>query len=299
VSAKGPAAPPATAPLPTPETILRLDQSAYGFSLHLEDETTFVLGPEALYRVPIDASTVAISKEPLPLGTSVATFGGDLYYARNGALRTVPLQGGPPRELASVPSETAALLVGEAGTVWLRKTDDGGHVLEKLGKKGPIALHSAPERILSPVLVDDWVFFVETRGPSGYRLAGVSVSKGELVQDEPRMGRVPSMLAASGGYLYYYDGPQRAVRRLSASFEEDVLLGKGTICSPLAASDRILCAQVGGIVELDLPSGTPRKLTEERNGPITAMASTGGRVTWITDMGKHGLGVHTLPLPPG
>jgi hypothetical protein len=85
------------------------------------------------------------------------------------------------------------------------------------------------------------------------------------------------MLAAGPDGVYFYDGPKQGVRKLSFDLEREDAVSTHVVCSPLAVSTRVVCAQVGGLFELPTSGGTPRFLAAERAGPITATATTDHR----------------------
>lgn len=296
----------AAPPLPTPpppallasETLLQLEHSAYGVSLHLASDATYVLMPGALYRVAPDsngdADRVAVVR--LPLGNGAMVHGDEVFYVAEGVLHAAPLTGGTPRVVASLPGTPRQFVVSDVATAWILR-DEGESKVEKLGKRGPVTLYTSPHPIHALTQLHDWLFFVLSGHPSEFRIIGVSLRDGKVQEGEPRFGRTPSQLVAAREYLYYYDRAGRGVRRLSASFQEDTLLGERTICSPLAVGERVVCAQVGGLVAIDEETGTAAPLVQEARGPITTLAVAQHRVAWVTDLGKAGLGVSGVSLP--
>lgn len=281
--------------LPPPQLLLTLERSAYGASLHLARDAMFVLTPAALYRVSYDG-TSPVESRPLPLGPNATIDADRVIYAAGDTLYAAPLSGAEPRALATLAGAPDRILAGETGVAWLRHDADGRSLLEKLGPDGPVELYRSPHRLHGAVLLADWIFAIQSRHASEFRLVGVGLN-GTVRLDEPRFGRTPSMLTVAREYLYYYDGPRRAVRRVSASFGEDTSFGKDTVCSPIAVGEAIVCAQIGGIVVVDEASGQVRPLVEEPRGPITSLAVGEGRVVWIADLGRGGLGVSAVPLP--
>ena len=70
----------------------------------------------------------------------------------------------------------------------------------------------------------------------------------------------------------------------------------GVVCSPLAVSDRVLCAQVGGLFEVPLSGAAPLFLASERAGPITALAVARSRIFWLAEKGADRLVLQSVAL---
>jgi len=105
------------------------------------------------------------------------------------------------------------------------------------------------------------------------------------------------MLALGPDGVYFYDGPERGVRRLTFRLDREDAVSTHVICSPLVVSNRVICAQVGGLFDLPPESPAPRFLASERDGPITAVAATGDRLFWVAERGNDQMVVRTAPLP--
>jgi len=105
------------------------------------------------------------------------------------------------------------------------------------------------------------------------------------------------MLAVSQDGVYFYDGLQRGVRKLTFDLQRESSVFGGAVCSPLAVFDRILCAQVGGLFDIPHSGTAPRFLASERAGPITALAVTASRAYWVADNGADQLLVRAITLP--
>lgn len=290
-------------PLSVPQTIFELPESAYGVNLHLQKDATLVLTPGGLYRVPNSGATVTglWAARPLPLGVTATVRGDEVIYWSHGALQAASTQAGSAKTLLRMAGEPQHIVAGRAGVAWLRQDLQGGYIIEKLDGDGKNAkaksLYSTPDSLHSLLMMDDSVFSVRSSGPSKYRIVAVPLNGRKAVEGREYTGRTPSMLAGYQDYIYYYDGSVRGVRRVRRDFQEDELVSKGTICSPITVGPRIVCAHVGGLFAIDEATGETRVLVEERRGPVTSVAVSGERVTWVTDLGRSGaLSVSWVPL---
>ena len=105
------------------------------------------------------------------------------------------------------------------------------------------------------------------------------------------------MLALGPDGVYFYDGPERGIRRLSFDLGREDAVSTNVICSPIAVSDRAICAQVGGLFDLPPGGNGPRFLASERQGPVTALAASGEQLFWVAESGNDRLVVRSAPLP--
>jgi hypothetical protein len=119
---------------------------------------------------------------------------------------------------------------------------------------------------------------------------------GEHQLTRAHQGRPPASLARGPDGIYFYDGPKRGVRKLSFDLEREDAVATNVVCSPLVVSNRVVCAQVGGLFEVPASGGTPRFLAAERAGPITATAATDDRAFWVAENGNERLVVRSAAL---
>jgi hypothetical protein len=147
---------------------------------------------------------------------------------------------------------------------------------------------------------DDVVYVVLQRGEGSWRIGGVPLAGGPPVFTEALTGRPPAMLAVGSRGIYFYAGPQRGVRRLTFDLARESEAGSGVICSPLAVSrsEAVVCANVGGLLELPASRGAPRPLALEPGGPVTAVVTSERMVFWIAERAENQLAVRALALPP-
>jgi len=291
-----PSEPPA--PLPEVRTLLELPQSAYGTSLHLGEDATYLLTATAVHRVPNDPELAAADDTPprsLPLGAAAIVHDGEILYWSDEALRTTKLEGGPSTVIAEVPTEIREIAAGEGGLAWVRQDEQGGYLIEARGATEPLL--RAKESLTSLVAIRGGVAVVRSGSGPGYHLVHIAFADRRVTESEPIIGRTPSMMVAHDGNLYYYDGPGRAVRRVPGDLQEGRPISKGTICSPIAVGRAVFCAEVGGVYAIDESTGQARAVSPETNGFVAAIEAVGDRVAWVTDTGNDGLVVRSSSRP--
>jgi hypothetical protein len=104
------------------------------------------------------------------------------------------------------------------------------------------------------------------------------------------------MLALGEDGVYFYDGPKRGVVELSFDLAREDTVLANAVCSPIAVSSRVVCAQVGGLFDIARPGASPRFLASEPAGPIVATAATNDAAFWVAENGDGHLVVRTVPL---
>lgn len=228
-------------------------------------------------------------------GSTFALAGSRVVYFRDGQLWE-SRRGAPATALGPVELEPSAVVVNHEHLAWLERGANGPSRIQTFGAGGARRIAEVSGRVDTLALFEGWVFFFE-QGPKGsWRLGAAPLDGGDPRFTEFRKGRVPSTLEAAGE-LFYYDGPTRSVRRISPDLGHEEVLQTGVICSPLAVRDRVVCAQVGGLYELPLAGGAPERLAAQTSF-VTALATDGKRVAWISDSGADRLSVKVLDLPP-
>ncbi len=286
---------PEEAPPPTrPETLLTLGASAYGASVALDEEAAYLFTADAAHRL---VAGQAPQRMPLDLGLGPVLTRTSIVFWSKGSIFAAPKRGGPARVLGVVPHQPQYLVTSGDRFAWLDRGDDGRFTIQTLDGKRARVVHAPASSVATVTMLHDWVFFVEQVAPSSWRLGGVSLDGGAPAFTAARSGRTPAMLAAASD-LFFYDGPTRTVRRLSPDLQEEVTLARDFICSPIAVSDRVLCARVEGLFELRKDEPRPRALIERLRGSVTSLAAAPDRVVWVADAGQGQLAVEQLPLAP-
>lgn len=291
-SAPSPAAPRAGRGLPEVSTLHEQTTNAYHARL-FADEDSVVLVTERGFTVfqpgmpPVERT--------LSLGSVAARQGDALVFWRSGWLRSVALAGGDEHELVALPAAPRYLLASEGQLAWIEADRERGTSLKTLSAGEVRVVHTTRDEILAPVLRGAVAYWVSARRDGSWTLERLGVDGQPLVSSAPRRSRPPAMLAAGPDGIYFYEGRERGVRRMAFDLQRETPVLPGVICSPLAVSTRVVCAQVGGLFEISTAGA--RALASERSGPITATAATPDRAYWVAESGGQGLVVRSAVLP--
>lgn len=276
-----------------PQTLLSDRSSAYAAKLLPRENELLVATPTHLFRLP-DGET--IEKIPAQLGDVQALHEDSIVFFRAGAIRALSLRDGKERPLVEVEHYVQYLLSSGQRLAWLSHERDGLYLIQTESAGSVKTLYTSKNQVIWPVLHDEIVYFLEQSGNS-WRIGRAPLNGSEVMYGREHQGRVPSMLAAGPDGLYYYDDPKRGVRRLDFDLGSEEPIAEGTICSPLAVSSRVICAQVGGVIDIARQNAKPRTVATETSGPIADIAATDDEVYWIVDRGRERMAVHSAPLP--
>lgn len=277
------------------KTLLDWKESAYGTTLLLDGPAVLLLTQTAIIHIPEGAPAQKMS---VPLGPGPALMGDSIIYWHDGAVRAVSKQGSEPRTLGRLDRQPQRFIATQHGFVWLEGSPGGPFSLATFRGKTPQVLYRTEQPIVAATMLADWVFFVEVVAGTTWRIGGVSMAGKTAAFSDTHTGRPPSMLASAEDGIYFYDGPTRSVRRLSPDLEQEAVLTKDVICSPLSVSTRVACARVGGIFEIPGTGGAPRVLVSESKGATAAIAVDEQRLVWVVDTAENQLAVRSLVLPP-
>jgi hypothetical protein len=279
--------------LPEVNTLYEQETSAYHARLFADDDGV-VLVTEAGF------TTFVAGQAPAPhavsLGPIAARQGGALVFWRSGTLRAVSLSDGHESELVALASPPQYLLASEGQIAWIQALENGGASLQALSGGDVRVVYESEESVSAAVLRASVVYWVLVRHDSSWNIGRLGLD-GRHTSTGAHHGRPPAMLAVGQDGLYFYDGPVRGVRRLTFDLEKETAVLAQVICSPLAASSRVVCAQVGGLFDIPPSRAAPRFLAAERAGPVTAVAATNERVFWMAEAGHERLVVRTVALP--
>jgi hypothetical protein len=277
-----------------PTTLLTLRKSAYAASLGADEAAFYLLTDNAAHRLVPGQPPLEI---PLDLGIGAALTESSYLYWSKGAIWRAPKQGGKARRIATVPHQPQRLVTSGEHFAWLDRSDQEHFTIQTLQGTKPRIVFASSGNIDAVAMLHDWVFFVERTSKSSWRFGGIRSAGGEPAFSAPRSGRTPAMLAISSD-IYYYDGNTIEVHRLSPDFSTEVTVIRKLICSPIAVSVHIYCAQTGGLFEVSKKPGSPPVLIQGRHQGITAVAANSTLVGWIRDLGGNMLAVEMLPLDP-
>ncbi len=280
---------------PIPTTLYAQASSAYHARLFADEAGAVLLTP-----MGFTALRQGAPPEPhaASLGSAAVRRGSAIAFWREGKLFEVPLWGGEERELVALPRAPQYLLASEAHLAWVHTDPKQGSRVQTL-KGGEVrVVGETPARASAAILRREAVYWV-LQSPGGtWRLGRIDLAGSSPTVTPPHRSRPPAMLAAGPDGIYFYDGPKRGVRKASFDLEREETVLANAICSPLAVSSRLLCAQVGNLFEASLSGGAPRLLSLERAGPITEVAATHDRAYWVAESGEDRLLVRSIELTP-
>jgi hypothetical protein len=278
---------------PEVSTLYEQETSAYHARLFADDDGV-VLVTEAGFTTFVAGEPPA--RHAVSLGPVAARQAGALIFWRSGALRSVSLSGGRERELVALPAPPLYLLASEDQLAWLQPVEESGTSLQTLSGGRVRVVYESDERASAAVLRGSVAYWVSVRPDGSWLIRRVGLD-GQHASTGAHRGRPPAMLALGRDGLYFYDGPERGVRRLSFDLQNETSVLAKVICSPLVVSSRVVCAHVGGLFDIPPSSSVPRVLSAERAGPVTAMAATNERLFWVAEAGNDQLVVRSAALP--
>lgn len=276
-----------------PETHLRAHASAYGSKVFPFGQELLVTTATHLYRVKpgkeVEEIPVALGDAPLLLEESIAFF-------RDGKIRTLSLLDHKESVRCAVDHYVQYLLSSGARLTWLSHERAAGYFLQTESLGSVETLFRTKNELIWPVVHDETIYFIERLG-STWKIGRAPLDGSDVTFGKEHKSRVPTMLAPGPDGLYLYDGPKEGVRRIDYSLKTEESFAKNVICSPLSVSNRVLCAQVGGIFELARKGAEPRTVALETGGPIAHITATGERTYWIVDRGPDQMEVRSALLP--
>jgi hypothetical protein len=294
-------APSLPVPLPVPAQLLTLLTSAYQASIFADDEAVELLTSSAAYRlVP--------GKEPeqrtLDLGFAATVTRRSYVYWSQGSVWSAPRRAATPSPasatklgaLAEQPQHFVADIAAD-DFAFLAHSVDNHYAIQKLENRRVKTLYTSPGSIDALKMIGDALYFVERPENASWRIACVKFSGGEVAFTASKTGRWPASLSGVKDVVYY-DGNRRDVLSLSPDLQQERVLAKDFICSPLAVATNVYCSTMEGIFEL-APMSKPRRLVEASRNLITNLAANSERLAFIRDVGGQGedkLAVNVVPL---
>ena len=279
--------------LPEVATLHEQGTSAYHARL-LADEDGLVLVTDAGFTTFRGGRA---EEHAMALGPLAALRGDALVFWRSGHLREVALAGGAERALAAVARPPQYLFTSEGRLAWIHTGRGSKTSLETFSGGGARAVYEVEGGVAAPVIHATDIYWVAVSPDASWRIERIALDGQLRTRSAAQHGRPPAMLAVGHDGVYFYAGRERGVRRLTFDLERETSVASGVVCSPLAVSDRVVCAQVGGIFELSGSDTPPLFLASERAGPVTALAATRSRAYWVADNGAERLIVRSIALP--
>jgi hypothetical protein len=275
-----------------PRTLFSLPESAYHVTIAADDDGAYLLTRAGAYRLEPQA-TPRESRRILGLGAT-ATRSSFIYWS-HGAVFAAPKGEGEARRLIALADQPQLFVAAGETIAWLQRTQDGRFSLRARAGKKPVTVYASPGSIDAIAMQDDWLFFVERPAGSDWRIGRTRAGGGEATFTALRSGRAPAMLVAHRD-IYFYDGNSLQVRRLSPDLQREQALVSGFVCSPIAVSAHVYCAQVEGIFELRAGEPPRRLVPGSAARMVTELAATPKRLLWVVDAGAEKLEVKELAL---
>jgi hypothetical protein len=211
-------------------------------------------------------------------------------------MRTLPLDEGDETELFSLRQAPQYLLSSGPRLAWLTKDHQDTYSIQTASAGSIHVLHASKSLLSSPAIFREDVYFIEQSGGT-WKIGRASLNGSQVMFTTGKSSRPPSMLAAGPDGIYFYGGPQKGIRKLTFDLDHEQAVQENAICSPLAVSSRVVCAQVGGIFDVPWAGADPRVVAGEPGGPIADIAVTDKTVFWIADGGESRMVVRSAPLP--
>lgn len=279
--------------LPEVRTLLERASSAYHARLFTDDNGAVLVTQAGFTTIGADELP---REHVMSLGPVVARSGEALVFWRSGSLREVSLSGTQERELVAMSRSPRYLLASERQIAWIHAERETATRLQTLsGGNVRVVLEPSYDVSAASLHAAD-VYWVATSPDGSWRLERIGLDGNRPMRSVAHQGRPPAMLAVGHDGVYFYDGPQRGVRRLTFDLQRETSVVAGVVCSPLAVSDRVLCAQVGGLFEVPLSGAAPLFVASERAGPVTALAVAQSRAFWVAENGTDRLLLQSVTL---
>ncbi|MBN2342159.1 MAG: hypothetical protein JXX29_15920 [Deltaproteobacteria bacterium] len=279
--------------LPAPTTLGEINESAYGNTLWVDNTTVYLATPHSFHVFSQDNAPTHINLE---IGYGPAMTPKEIIYWAEGVLYSMPKAGGKSRKRGYTAQQPMQIVASDGQIAWLHKDEQGRYTISRLQGAVPVIVYQSQGAMMGLVDSGKWGFFIESISKSSWRIGRVPLGgRGEPVFSSVFSGRTPSMLSASDS-VYFYDLPARSVRRMSLDLKQSSVIAEHIVCSPISASEKIMCARVEGLFELS-KTGTPgRILTSEPLGLVTNIAGNARIVAFLNDSGADHMTVRMIPI---
>lgn len=275
------------------KTLFHDATSAYSARVFSGSKETLVITPTNFFRIGPDEK---IAKYQANIGHLSTRLEDSIVFWRDASLHSLSLDSLKERELIRLARQPQALLTDGPRLAWLMEDESGVYSLQTLSAGSAHFLYASKNHLSVPALHDETVYFVE-RTDKGWKLGRVPLDGSEVSFGSEHSTRTPSMLAAGHDGVYFYDGIKGGVRKATFDLRFEEPVQEEAICSPLAVSNRVVCAQVGGLIDIPQAGADPRIVAGEPGGPIADLSVNDTSAVWIADSGENRMTVRTVPLP--
>jgi hypothetical protein len=274
------------------------ETSAYAARIFSRGDETIVVTPTSLFRARPDEKVI---RHEVNIGHLSARLEDSIVFFREGMLRALSLDNLEERVLIRLDKQPQVLMTEGPRLAWLVENEvvdnkSAKYSIRALSAGSARLLYASQKELSVPVLHNETVYFVE-RAEDGWKLGRIPLDGSQATFGESRQTRTPAMLAAGLSGIYFYDGLKRGVRKVSFDLLFEEAVNEEAICAPLAVSSRVVCAQVGGVVDIPRSGAPPRIVASELSGPIAALAANDTKAFWIADSGENQLTVRSASLP--
>jgi len=277
-----------------PTRLLELPVSAYSTTLSFDEDATYLLTPDAAYRLVPGAP---VRRLAIGLGFVSALTPSSFVYWSDGKLMRAPKTGGDAEVLAPIAKSPQIIAASGERFAWLALDDDGSYAVRSLVGGKVRALYSSRGEMAGLDVVGSSVYFIERPTNDSWRL-GVAPLDGRPPRFRAaQRGRRPALLTGTDA-IYYYDVGALELRRVSLDLGEDKSMMSNVVCTPLYAALDVYCASVEGLFVVSTATHAPRILSYGRPGTITGVIADAQRVAWTVDVGPNRLVVEQLPIEP-
>jgi hypothetical protein len=282
---------------PTPQAVepivlTQMPVSAYVASLALDDEATYLMTPNAAYRLVAGQRPHGIE---LALGTGPVLTRDAFIYWHNGTIWRIPKMGGQSSAVTKLPHQPQYFVSSGVNLAWVDRDDVGIYTIQSLDGRKPRVLVKAAGELSALNMMGNFVFFVQKEQDSSWRIGKVQVTGGELEYAASKRGPTPSMLTGKER-IVYWDLGSSEIRTLSTDLEREETWLKNFVCSPNYEAGNIYCGCVEGLFVVRAGNHQPSVLSHGRHETVTFIRANSKRIAWIVDQGPNQLAVNLLAV---
>jgi hypothetical protein len=267
--------------------------SPFNAGLFVDDQAIYLTTDKMAYRLVPGAKP---QKIPVENGGSAALTNTDIVYWGQGAFWKVPKLGGQAQRLAEQKLQPAYLAASGDDVAWAVVPTTDKFEIQTFDGSKLRTLYFCPGKIVAFVVDAGRVYFVEKQGQDPWRIGSVAVRGGDLRFGPPKQGATPAKLTAAGD-VFHYHLDSGEIRKISPDLSREEVISNKTICSPLAITDKVTCANMEGLWQLDRQPGAKAESVFAEPRTITTLAANSKFLTWLADAGPDRLSLMLIKLP--
>ncbi len=281
------------------EPLLRLPVSAYHTSLAADRDTIFLLTPKELYTLK---RAQPPKHQPIEHQGGAALSSERLLYVHQNRLMELDLKTKETRHRVHV-DVPPRILTERAGRVaWLSLDKKGTYEVFASFGASKKRIYQTTNSLSTLTLAGDRVYTIEQLPaapgrPPRWTVLGLSFDGAPQLRSRTFVGRTPAQIQADD-QLFFYFGPERRVYRLALELDQEQVLARDQICSPLELGDALYCYHVTGVSRLSKKGGRPQLLPIKAKATLTTLHASPAGLLWVMDTGSNQLELHLLPYAP-